>query len=384
MTAREISAVAEKAVASVKFREAQMDDYESITALQARNGLGTKTREEWEHLWLGNPLYRRMERWPIGIVGENDHGEIVAYTACIPLSYYFHGREIPAVTGWGMAVDPPYRGNTIFLIRRVLNPRTQAALFFDASARPNVARIMERIAPRFPGAGRVPNSNWGSASFWITNYRGFARSFVRSKRLPDIFVYGAAPAVWFKDKLKRSNIWPGENGPKVEVHTEVDERFDIFWEELKKAYPHRLLATRSREVLHWHFKYPLASGRAWLLTVSDKSRMLAYGVFWRQDNKELNLTRVRLLDFQVVNGDLQLVVPMLEWAFSKCRREGIHMLESYGLREDKQKVIDDLAPHRRRLPAWAFFYATYNKDLGQKLQDPNVWDPSHFDGDASL
>jgi hypothetical protein len=168
------------------------------------------------------------------------------------------------------------------------------------------------------------------------------------------------------------------------VLSKFDERFDTFWEELKRAYPERLLATRSREILQWHFKYPLASGRAWLLTVNDKSRMLAYGVFWRQDNKELNLTRVRLLDFQAINGDLQLVVPMLRWAFERCRQEGIHMLESYGLRHDKQDVIDKLAPHRRRLPAWAFFYATFNKELGQQLQDSVVWDPSHFDGDASL
>jgi len=383
MTEREFSEATEKSASPIKFREAQFSDYEQISALQARNGLGTKTREQWEHLWLGNPLYQKMERWPIGAVGENQRGELVAYTASIPLSYHFGTREVSAVTGWGMAVDPPYRGHTIFLMRRVLHPRT-ADLFIDASARPTVARIIERIAPRLPGCGRVPASNWGSASFWITNYRGFAGSFIRAKGLPAISLYAAAPAVWLKDKLTRSNSWPDTAGPEVEVHSEVDERFDVFWEELKKAYPHRLLATRSREVLYWHFKYPLASGRAWLLTVSDKSRILAYGVFWRQDNKEVNLTRVRLLDFQTVNGDMQLVVPMLKWAFAKCRREGIHMLESYGLREDKQMVIDDLAPHRRRLPAWAFFYGTFNKELGQRLQDPSVWDPSHFDGDASL
>ena len=383
MTTKEFSEPTEKSTASVKFREARFDDYEQICAVQSRNGLGTKSREEWEHFWLGNPLYQKMAKWPIGIVGENQHSEMVACLASIPLSYYFRGREISAATGWGMAVDPPYRGNTIFLMRRFLNPRT-AELFIDASARPSVARILERFLPHLRIGGRVPASNWDSASFWITNYHGFAGSVVRAKGLPDVFSYAAAPAVWLKDKLKGTNQWTGAATPQVEVLSQFDERFDTFWEELKCAYPERLLATRSREILQWHFKYPLASGRAWLLTVNDKSRMLAYGVFWRQDNKELNLTRVRLLDFQAINGDLQLVVPMLAWAFDRCRQEGIHMLESYGLRHDKQDVIDKLAPHRRRLPAWAFFYASFNKELGQQLQDPVVWDPSHFDGDASL
>lgn len=192
ITAMDSSETTEKAPASVKFREAQFEDYEKISALQERNGLGTKPRDQWEHLWLGNPLYKKLSRWPIGVVGENAGGDLVAYTASIPLSYYFCGREIPAVTGWGMAVDPPYRGHTIFLIKRVLNPRT-AELFFDASARPMVARIMERIAPRLPGAGRVPASNWENASFWITNYRGFAGTVVRAKNLPDFFLTPLRP-----------------------------------------------------------------------------------------------------------------------------------------------------------------------------------------------
>jgi hypothetical protein len=85
-----------------------------------------------------------------------------------------------------------------------------------------------------------------------------------------------------------------------------------------------------------------------------------------------------------LSGDTQLLRPMLAWALRKCRNEGIHMMEAYGFRPDKQSVIDSLAPYRRRLPSWFYFYKTWDKNLGEQLKDPEVWDPSHFDGDSSL
>jgi len=136
--------------------------------------------------------------------------------------------------------------------------------------------------------------------------------------------------------------------------------------------------------LQWHFKYALEHKRVWILTFCDQSRILAYAVFYRHDNREINLKRVRLIDFQVLNGDTQLLRPMLAWGLRKCREEGIHMMEAYGFRPDKQGVIDSLAPHRRRLPSWFYFYKTWDKAFGEQLKDPEVWDPSHFDGDSSL
>ncbi|MBZ5570818.1 MAG: hypothetical protein LAO09_02935 [Acidobacteriia bacterium] len=366
-----------------KVRDARFEDYEQIAALQERNGLASKPREEWEHLWTHNPEYRKVPNLPIGFVIEDAKGEVVGYTALIQLSYQFEGREVSATSGWGMAVDPPYRGLTNALIRRVVSP--EASEFqVDASAKPNVARILDVVLVRRKVGGRIPAGDWDNASFWITNYRGFLRSAIKAKGLPGMLSYPAAGAMWLRDSLRGANSWAKRGQGHVEPCNGFDGRFDQFWEELKRAYPNRYLATRSREVLQWHFHYALAANKLWILTVGHGSRILAYSVFRRQDNPQLNLTRVRLIDFQVINGDNQLLVPMLAWALRKCQQEGIHMLEAYGFRSDKQNVIESLAPHRRPLPAWCFFYATHNKALKQKLENPDVWDPSHFDGDESL
>ncbi len=60
------------------------------------------------------------------------------------------------------------------------------------------------------------------------------------------------------------------------------------------------------------------------------------------------------------------------------------MLESIGFRTDKSRVISKIVPYKRKLPSWLYFYKTRDKNLAEMLRDPNVWDPSQFDGDASL
>jgi hypothetical protein len=60
------------------------------------------------------------------------------------------------------------------------------------------------------------------------------------------------------------------------------------------------------------------------------------------------------------------------------------MFEVCGLRPEKQVVINKLAPHLRQLPSWLYFYKARSSDLEKELQNPDVWDPSQFDGDASL
>ena len=60
------------------------------------------------------------------------------------------------------------------------------------------------------------------------------------------------------------------------------------------------------------------------------------------------------------------------------------MLESIGFRADTHDVIKKLAPYERILPSWLYFYKTRDKSLAERLSDPCVWNPSQFDGDASL
>jgi hypothetical protein len=374
-----MSAATKPTLASAaRIREAALEDYAQVAALQGRNDMNPKSREEWLHLWVNNPVYKKLANWTIGWVAENANQEIVGYIGNIPLSFEYKGREILAASIHALMTDGPHRGSAGFLLRRFLNYKIPE-LMVTTTANANSAKLNHAF--RQP---RVPTGDWSRSVFWITNYQGFLVSVLKNKGLPRVLSYPASAVLKLRDKLVNADSWTRRSRREIGTCSSFDERFDLFWEDLKCAYPERLLATRSREVLQWHFKYALEQKRAWIVTADNGSGLLAYAIFCRQDNPEHALTRVRLVDFQALTGDMEVLVAMLASGLIQCQKEGIHMLEAFGFRPEKQSVIDRLAPHRRQFPNWWYFYKTVNKALGPELQNPAVWDPSHFDGDATL
>src|SRR5579871_4084478 len=51
---------------------------------------------------------------------------------------------------------------------------------------------------------------------------------------------------------------------------------------------------------------------------------------------------------------------------------------------EKQQVIESVAPCRRKFLWWWYYYQPVNPSLKTSLQNAAAWDPSPYDGDASL
>jgi hypothetical protein len=363
---------------ATRIREAQLTDYEAIAALLSRNGIKPRSREEWEHFWVHNPVYRKMNGWAIGWVAENSERGVLGYVGNIPLSFVFKGREVITNCGHSLAVDADRRGSAASLQRRALNYR-MSEMATATTANPNSYRFFE--------AGRmlrVPAGIWDRAAFWVTDYRGFLASGLSKRGWPKVLASPGAAVLSLKDKIAGRNSWMGQRQEGVQPASSFDERFDEFWGELQRTYPECFLANRSREVLQWHFKYALARNKAWIVTATNGPRLTAYAVFCRRDVAEHSLQRLQLVDYQALNDDPQPLVSMLAWGIDHCRKEGLHVLEAFGFRPEKQTIIDKLAPYHRQLPSWWYYYKPVNKALGLELQTPAVWDPSHYDGDTSL
>ena len=363
--------------APVVFREARFEDFEEISSVQSRNGLVAKPLDEWMHLWSGNPTYQRMGQWRIGWVAENEDGKIVGYAGHVPLSYDFRGRQVIAACAHGLVIDPVYRGYGVHLLKRHLGDRLTDVVL-TSTANLNSGRLCDALC------SRVPTGNWEEASFWITDHRGFAASTLQSKRWPKWLSLPASTALSLQALVKKSPPFRTAEGTgEIQACSGFDDRFDAFWETLKTRYPERFLATRSSELLQWHFKYALERGKVWIVTAGN-SHITAYGIFCRDDNPAIGLKRIRLTDYQTLSEDPDPLIRMLAWSFRRCQEESIHMLEAFGFHPDKQQVVNSLKPYRRRLPFWRYFYRTRDKVLRQQLTDPTVWDPSHFDADSTL
>jgi hypothetical protein len=92
---------------------------------------------------------------------------------------------------------------------------------------------------------------------------------------------------------------------------------------------------------------------------------------------------MKLVDFQTVEPDTDLLAGLLPLALRRSAAEGCAMLEHHGCGLPKMRRFDELAPYRAEKPAWSFYYVAVDPSLETRLAEPRTWDPSEYDGDSS-
>ena len=385
-----------------KLREARFEDYEQIARLESRFGLTAKPYNEWVHLWQGNPLYRELKTdWPIGWVLEDQDGKIVGSIGNIPLLYELDGRRILVASGRSWVADVEHRSASLMLLHNLIRQR-HVDLYLN-----NTVGDIAIAAVTGLGCSRMPVGIWDEAAYWITNYREFFQdiaamknyrltrpfafpswegSWTRLKALRARFSkplsYPLSAAAFLKDRLAKTSL--NQRDVEVKPCRDFDDRFDSFWEDVKRNNRHLLLAVRRREVLEWHFKHALLGNRLWIVTAVDGHRLVAYAIFDKSVHPRYGFKQVKLVDYQSLEDGASMLEPLLSWTLRRCRSEGVHMLEHTGRWMEKGQFIETAAPYRRKLPTWTYFYHANNPELRGLLNSRQVWTPSLFDGDATL
>ncbi len=367
-------------VPDVNLREATFADYDQIIALESRQNLRARSREDWSRMWLGNPLYKQLAaRWPIGWVLEDEDHRIVGTAGNLPLPYVFQGRNLIVATGRGWAVEERYRGVALMLLDTYFN-QPNVDLFLNTTVNALAAEAFGVF-----GSCPVPAGDWTGASYWVTSYPGFAKTALTVKKLPapEILCYPAAAALYLKDRITRKRLPPAPPEIAVQRANCFDERFDGFWDILASQRS-VLMGVRNRDVLDWHFGASLQRGDAWVFTIPNGRELAAYAVFQRRDEPRTGLKRIRLVDFQALSRESDCLRAILAEALKFAQQDRIHVLEKVGLKVGDTSLIDEYAPYRRKLPVWPFYFYAPDAALQEALKSASAWLPSSFDGDASL
>ncbi len=363
-----------------RLRPARFDDFAQIQSLESSHGLLTLPEETWRGIWLDNPLAKRLgPGWPIGWVLEQADGRLVGSLANIPTLYALGRRELVAATGRAWVVTPEYRGIALWLMDEYFN-QEGVDLFINTTVNGLAVDAFSAF-----GSSRVPVGDWETASFCVTGYRGFAAVALRIKRvpMPGLLAYPLAVVLKGKDIVTGRRRPPGQTCD-IEIANDFDARFDEFWAVLRQENPDRLLAVRDRATLSWHFGRGLREGQARVFTASRNGLLRAYCILKRQDHPPSGLIRMRLVDYQSLEPDDRFLPRLIGAAHEHCVAGRIHTLEHVGLDLPKTRCFDRFAPYRRKLPAWPFYYKAADADIEARLRNPLAWDPSSFDGDASL
>jgi hypothetical protein len=282
-----------------------------------------------------------------------------------------------AVThGWVVASD--YRGRSMLLTSKYFAQK-DVDLLLNTTASYEAGQIFRAFH-----AKPIPVEALDSALFWVVDHRKFGRSTLLRKRVPlaTILSYplGAASAImaWAKGR----GCFRGPH-PTVKTIERFDERFDVLWQQIRKG-ARAITSVRDRKTLEWHFRSSLKSDDLWIYTYERDGKLTSYALFQRQDKPELGLARVRLVDFQSLDANPFILDAMIAAALRRCKTIGVQMLEVVGFAGQIRSRLERLAPVRRKLSSWLFYYKAVSEELKVKLQDPQLWQPSGYDGDSSL
>ena len=93
---------------------------------------------------------------------------------------------------------------------------------------------------------------------------------------------------------------------------------------------------------------------------------------------------MRLVDYQSIEPDADLLPALLVAALERCAKEQVDILENFGRGVAKMRALDDCAPYRKKLSNWKFFYNAADAGLNAELRAARFWDPSAYDGEASF
>jgi hypothetical protein len=362
-----------------RLRLASFDDYEQIRAVQAANGLSTKPRPQWLHLWENNPAYWELPGWPAGWVLEDEGGATVGALENVPCLYRLAGRTYVCAFGRGWAVEPAYRVYALQLIvSQMRQPNVDLLITTTAGS-----RTMEVLTRS--GWSQAPVGRWDRSAVWVTNYAETARScLVRTPRLVSSL---AGPILSAALRWKDAAPWRSRRSEgrwKLQWCADFDERFELFWEELEERNSGRMLAVRSAQTLRWHFKYALQENRLAILSAYDGGRMIAYAVFERRPVPSLAAERALLVDFQTLVADRELVGAMISIAVERYREDRVPIMENAGCWLEATQPLTNRPRFRRVLGSWSYLYYAKNPELAAGLRDPEAWYPTQFDADASL
>jgi len=275
--------------------------------------------------------------------------------------------------------EPAHGSASFVLLDRLIN-QTPVDLYVNNTLGPSSAPLLELF-----DCLKVPVGAWDRAGFWITQHKPFFERFLARKgRQAKLLVYPVAAGISLWDRLRGRRL--NTAAVRVTACDSFDSRFDRFWDDLRARRAHQLVAVRTSEVLKWHFHRAAVGNRLWVAGVLDGGRLAAYAIFERKDTggRYSGLKRIRLADFQSLDGSPATLGPLVGWALTRCRTEGIDVLEIVGSWLDKGDFIDARAPYHRKLPVWVYYYRAKSLELARVLKERSAWSPTLFDGDATL
>lgn len=358
-------------------RPARFADFPAMSALESQFLPDVFAPDDRRRLFEDNPLWPRLaDSWPLGWVLEDSNQAIIGSVTNVPSAYLHRGEEKICANGLAWAVSPEHRGYAAWLMDEYFT-QDGADLFVSSWVGVDANPVWRTYGTP------VPLGDWSRTAYLVTDRRAVARAALARKGIPGAAALSApaAVALGLKERITSRPLPRPPHDIDIAPVRTFDDRFEVFWEELRAHGTDKLLGVRDRRTLDWHYAVPLRSDQLRIYTANRNGRIRAYCVLKRHDRPRVR--SMKLVDYQTVDTSVDLLPSLLRAAVTGCASEGIAVLEHDGCDIPKMSGFDEFAPYRTDLAAWCFYFQAPDPTMASDLADPRVWDPSAYDGDAT-
>lgn len=364
-------------------REAILEDCQSVGALQKKFGIEPDNKDDWERLWVNNPI--KYPHVPIGWILE-EQGKIVGFLGNVTRRYILEDKIIKAVAARGWVVEPEFRNMTFLLLAKYLNQKN-VDILLNSSSNDTAYSVFIKM-----GSQKIPLDVYGSLLFWITNGKDFFISVAAYLNIPRFLrtalgltgaLFTSVPLMYVDFKM-RKKLKSLNNRYELNIiePTMIGVDFDMLWQ-AKKNEKDLFLADRTAELLKWHFSKK--SYNTSIICCYEQGKLVGYLALAKMQNGKTDFLRHVIIDLIALNDAETIIEFLLAAAYNFSRSENTVVLELLGFPDLIRKVVSKMKPLKRKSFPTPFTFKLVNKQLPkEKFENKNNWYPSLFDGDSSL
>ena len=115
--------------------------------------------------------------------------------------------------------------------------------------------------------------------------------------------------------------------------------------------------------MNWHFDSAIRSGQLQIYIATRGRLLLGYCVLSPYSYSQLGLRSLRIVDYQTVEEDTDLLPGLIRTALERGGANGVHILEILGCGIPKMRAFEQFARARSTKASWSFYYRTTDPEL---------------------
>lgn len=350
-----------------------LDDSEAVQRLCDWAWWYPRSREGWQWLMSGAPGVGFSDANPAGWVYETRDDGVLAFLGNFLQRFDYKGDTLVGATLHTLLVDPRAKGASRDLLRRFAGQDTTVVRYtFNAN---------DRSAPIYKHFDMQlwPESLSRVKYAWKADW-----SAVASERALRWF-HGLAGGRGSGERFTDARVWTGaitrcEPGVFALPVTEIDERFDALWTQLRQDG--RLLAWRDAETLRWRCSDPDLTRLPVMLGFEQDGVLAGYLLAFFSKGSEVERPALEIIDLIATAEREAVAIPALvRTLLGSARDLGAARVRLPFVSPRLDALLGGFATARRGY-GHDHCHVRWNEDAPPELRD--AWFATPFDGDYSF